>query len=99
MDTIHEAAPDRENEDSDDSDDWNDETETWGSLDTTLGHLAKQVSQVEGKLTLEFHIQYLGRFNHLLSKFLEDGDLVIRSTIRCRTEVSLQTSPIVFVRI
>jgi len=96
METIHGAVPDRENEDSDDSDDWNDETETWGSLDTTLGRLAKQVSQAEGKLALEFDIQCMGsepvKFNRLLSQFLEYGDLDIRSTQtddRRRTNVSL----------
>jgi len=76
--------------------DGDDETETWGSLDTTLSHLAKQVSKVEGKLTLRLKFRRLGseliKFDHLLSQFLEHGELEVHSTrvfIRCRRGVSL----------
>ena len=89
----------QEDSDSEDEgylDDWDDETETWDSLDTVLGRLANQVSKAEGKLTLELNVRRVGsesvKFDRLLSQFLEYGELDLRSTqiyIRCRMNVSL----------
>jgi len=74
-------------DDSEDEDGWDgyyDETETWGSLDTILSRLAKQVSELEGKLTLELNIGLWGskpvNFDHLLCQFSEYGRLEINST-------------------
>ena len=76
--------------DSDDSDegDWRDEEDgagAWDALDTTLSRLAKEVYGVGGGPTLRFNISvpwYAGRarFDHLLSQFLEHGELGISYT-------------------
>lgn len=75
-------------EDEDDLDGWGDETDTWGSLDTILVRLAKQV---DGKLTLRLNVRRVGsesvKFDRLLNQFLQYGELDIHSTqihIRCR---------------
>ena len=75
---------DSDSEDSDE-DDWSNEedgAETWNSLDTTLSHLAKEVSRAGGRLTLRFNIWRLdsaerAKFDCLLSQFLEYGTLDI----------------------
>jgi len=84
-----------EDSNSEDEGDEDDETETWCSLGTTLSHLAEQVSKVEGKLTLRLKFRRLGskmiKFDHLLSQFLEHGELDVHSTrvfIRCHLGVS-----------
>jgi len=76
-----------EDSDSGDEDVWDDgedETETWSSLDTRLSRLAKQVPKVEGRMTLRLKFQHSGseppKFDHLLSQFLEYGELDVHST-------------------
>jgi len=59
--------------------------ETWVTLDTTLSRLAKEVSGAGGGLTLQVNISgpyYVERtkFDHLLSQFLEYGELDINYT-------------------
>jgi len=60
-------------------DECDDETETWNPLDAVLGRLAKQTSNAGGKLTLELNVKCMGfdqiEFAHLLSQFLEYGEL------------------------
>ena len=79
-----------------DSEGWDDSTETWDSLDRILGRLAKQVSSVGGKLTLELNVRHLGsepvKLDRHLSRFLEYGGLVVNPAqiyMRCRMKVSL----------
>jgi len=76
-----------EDSDLEGEDEWGDEddkTQAWGSLDTTLSRLAKQVSNVEGRLTLRLRFRRLGsgppKPDLLLSQFLEYGELDVRST-------------------
>lgn len=81
---INEEDSDSDDEDEDGWDDEDEETESWSSLDTTLSRLTEQVSKVEGKLTLQLNISRWGsepvEFDHLLSQFLERGELCINST-------------------
>jgi len=89
MDVI--CEDDLDSEDEGYVDDWDGGAETWDSLDTVLGRLANQVLKAEGKLTLELNARRVGpesvKFDRLLSRFLEHGELDDRSTqihIRCR---------------
>ena len=85
-----------DSEDEDDSDGWDDNTETWNSLDRILGRLAEQASSVGRKLTLELNIRRSGsepiKLDRRLSRFLEHGGLVVHPVqiyMRCRMKVSL----------
>ena len=60
-----------------DEDEWDneDEGETWNSFDTTSSHLFKQVSKIEGKLTLQLNFLFMTsgpvKFDQLLNQFSE----------------------------
>ena len=78
-------ADSRLHQNSDDEwEDEDDEPELWSTLDMTLSRLAKQVSKVEGKLTLQLNFPCLDsekvEFDHLLGQFLEYGELDINFT-------------------
>lgn len=69
-----------------DEDEWDneDEGETWDSFDTTLSRLTKQVSKIDGKLTLQLnHLLMTSErveFDQLLNQFLEYCESDINST-------------------
>lgn len=89
-----------EDEDEDDWDDEEDGTATWSSFDETLSHLAKQVAEVGGNLTLRLKIRCFGdvpvKFDHLLNQFSEDGELDLDVTrIGCQRVLS-EPAPLLF---
>jgi len=103
MDAICEEDPD--SKDQAYMDNWDDEAETWDSLDTVLCRLANQVFKADGKLTLELNVRRMGsesvQFDRLLSQFLEYGELDVRSTqihTGCRMKTIFQRSPTILPR-
>lgn len=103
MDPIGEE--DSDSEDKGYMDNWDDEAETWDSLDTVLCRLANQVFRAEGKLTLELNVRRVGsesvQFDRLLSQFLEYGELAVRSTqihTGCRMKIIFQRTPTILPR-
>ena len=75
--------------DSDGSDeyeelDWSGGADPWNSLDAMLSHLAKQVSKIEGKLTLQLNVHRIGSepfdFDPYFHGFLKYGTLEINYT-------------------